>query len=56
MEGVSVRIMPIGWAEKGSLSGNNRTALDCASGPAQSERDLSLVFRKIHVGYSIKNG
>ena len=42
---VSARIEPIGWAEKGSLPGNNRTALDYTPGPMQSERDLSLVFR-----------
>ena len=42
---LSVEIDPIGWVEKGSLQGNNRTALYYASGPAQSERDLSLVFR-----------
>ena len=43
--GVSIGIEPIGWEEKGSLPGNSRTALECASGPAQSERDLSLVFK-----------
>ena len=42
---VSARIEPIGWAEKGSLLGNSRTALDCTSDPTQLERDLSLVFR-----------
>ena len=29
---------------KGPLPGNSRTTLDCASGPAQLERDLSFVF------------
>ena len=41
---VSAGIEPIGWEKKGSLPGNSRTVLDCASGPAQSERDLSPTF------------
>jgi len=29
---------------EGPLLGNSRTTLDCTSGPAQSERDLSFVI------------
>ena len=30
---------------KGSFPGNSRTALDCASGPAQSKRDLLFTYQ-----------